>query len=122
LSTKLEQFISTSLLFLRENFPEWSQTKEDKFLRDFINKMIQFGREYNILKEINVQKLMAYKIEYDFVMPLKNDRKIKLNQQDFEEDYRMDQFYIALESNYRLIPITLESDLNELRGRFYGDL
>ncbi len=122
MSTKLEQFISTSLLFLRENFPEWSQTKEDKFLRDFINKMIQFGREYNILKEINVQKLMAYKIEYDFVMPLKNDRKIKLNQQDFEEDYRMDQFYIALESNYRLIPITLESDLNELRGRFYGDL
>jgi len=114
-------FKARTLLFLKENASEWCKDQDDEQLRDFIDSMIEFAQGCHVLNEDNMQKLMLYKIEYNFDIPLTDYKQMKLAREDFGEDYRMSQFYLALTTQQDLIRITLESDIDTLREQHGGE-
>jgi len=69
-----EKFIVKSLHFLEKNFPEWCADKDENERREFINFSIDFGEKYDIRKEINLQKMMVFDIQYEL---LQREKEIK---------------------------------------------
>lgn len=93
------KFVEKSLVFLDYNFPDWTKGKKEKELKKFINDMIDLGEQYHIFKEINVQKLMFYKINFDFEIPVLEKFEEIIKPQALSEDKRIQKFYKALFKN-----------------------
>lgn len=70
--------------------------------------MISFARSYNIRKEINVQRLMEYKITFDFSIPLPTRLAKLLNRDDLSEEGRLELLVWHLEDTYPLTELTLD--------------
>jgi len=113
----MKSFAARTLLFLRENASTWCKDKDDEKLGMFIDSMIEFAQNHFIFNENNIQQLMLYKIEYNFAIPLTDYKQMRLGRENFGEDYRMSQFYLALLAQNDLIRITLDSDIETLRER-----
>lgn len=109
-------FIDETREYLGKNAPSWVEGKDEGSISKFINTMIKFGSGYGILSEINLQKLMYFKIKYGFEIPLKGYRHEILRRQHFGEDYRMDQFLGVLSNPRELKLITLDSDISLMKG------
>lgn len=108
----LEKFFINTILFLRNNFPEWCEGKNDEELGEFINLIMKFGKNYQIYSEVNLQKLMHYQILYKFDIPVHPKLEAKLSDFSQDENFRIENFYLGLESgNYRLTQITLDYSL-----------
>jgi len=100
-----KKFVEKSLGFLKYNFPEWVTEKEDDELKVFINKIIDLGEEYHLLKEIHAQKLMFLKISYDFKIPLTDKHHEILKPQMITAEKRIKNFFKALEKGNKNIVI-----------------
>jgi hypothetical protein len=104
----MKRFVDKSIVFIRINFPDWSRDQSDEALVKFINKMITFARSYDIRKEINIQKVMEYKITFNFSIPLPPRLALLLNKNDLCEEARLELFVWQLEDTLPLIELTLE--------------
>lgn len=94
-----EKFIEKTITFLRDNTPKWADSKTDDQIRSAIEKMIELGKERNIRKEINIQKLLYHWIKYDLNMPLSDEIEGELNQQGLSENYRVKCMIKAIVKN-----------------------
>ncbi len=93
---KVEKFVQKSIVFLRQNFPEWCANKEQEEIETFIHEIIVFGEQYEIRKQLNFQKLMHFKIKYEFDIPLVEHLEAILSPVDMNESYRVKCFYKSL--------------------------
>ena len=100
---KVDNFIGQSILFLQLNFSTWCNEKTADMIRQFIFSMIEFGNTNNIKKGNNLQKLMHYKIEYQFEIPLHEKLEKILTNADWDENARVESLYLVLLSGrYKL--------------------
>jgi len=93
---EIEKFVEKCVVFLKNNFEDWCASKSINEIEYFIYEMLSLGDQYHIKKQINLQKLMFFKIEYDFEMPLKRNLIEKIDELGRNEDYRIKQFNKAL--------------------------
>ncbi len=93
---EVEKFVQKSVVFLRQNFPEWCTDKEQEEIEAFIHEIIAFGEQYDIRKQLNLQKLMHFKIKYEFDIPLVEHLEAILSPIDTNESYRVKYFYKSL--------------------------
>ena len=108
----VDAFIAKTVEFLRSNFPDWVGVKDDEQLGMFIQEMIDLGAEHEIKKEINVQKLIYYKIRFNFKLPLHKKLLLLLTEKGIDEDGRTENFYFSLlTGSHELIRIDLETDI-----------
>ncbi|HRH49184.1 MAG TPA: hypothetical protein PLP23_10555 [Panacibacter sp.] len=105
---KYEEFIIKAVGFIKLNFPEWCREKMDDDVKKYILFMIQFSEKYNIYTEINVIKLIEYKLEFNFDLVKYKVLENTLMNLDISEDERIANFYLNLESgNYKLQEILI---------------
>jgi len=110
----LEQFIAKSFFFLEINFPHWIKNKDKMEIRSFIMEIINLGGKYKISKGINLQKLMEYKIKFNYDIPLVEKLESYLLKYDLEESKRVEDFYLSLSSStYKLNHVYLDIKVNQ---------
>jgi hypothetical protein len=109
----IEKFVTLTLAFLKDNFKDWIAGKDETELRNFIIRMTEWAAKYNIHAGINIQKLIHYKIEYGWDIPL--HKKLEAHLKDsHSETARVESFCVEVMSKrYKLIQITLDSDLKK---------
>ena len=110
---EVEKFVEISVVFLQENFTDWCEGKGREAIEQFIREMMTFGKQYGIYTEINIQKLMHYKIEFDFDIPLQTALATELRKPDIHEDHRVNFFYEKLIPNNTLNKTSTEEDEDE---------
>lgn len=107
----VDAFIGKTIVFLRSNFPDWAGSKSDTQLGRLVQEMIDLGAAHGIKKEINIQKLLYYKVRFDFDIPLHKKLFPILTEIDVDEDSRTENFYFSLlTGNHELIPLYVETD------------
>jgi hypothetical protein len=104
----MKRFIDKTVDFIRINFPEWSCRQSDDALIYFVETMIKLAEEHGIRKEISIQKLIAYKITFQFSTPLPPQLDFALNRAGLDEDSRLEFFVRQFEDMSPLIKLTLE--------------
>lgn len=110
----MRRFVKKCVGFIRCNFDIWSHGKDDDDLTRFIREVIELAHRYNIRKEINIQKLIAYKIEFGYTPALPNNLHLLLLSNDMYEDSKTVVFLQLLVSGLSLMEIDLgeEEDLS----------
>ena len=103
-----EKFILQSITFLRDALPIWSQGKDDEDLRHFVKEMIYLAHRKSIHREINIQKLMHYRIQYAHDIPESDYPGDRLGGEDLDEYQKVERLYFTLTKNQNLIEISLE--------------
>ncbi len=107
----LEKFINKSTIHLCNNFPDWSDEKDDAEIEKFIYKIIDYGNKLQISKEFNLLRLMHYFVEYKLNFPLNYELENYLKENDLDEDQRVESLYLFLASKrYELKTIILDTD------------
>ena len=107
----MSSFIVNCKQFIEQNAPEWCIDKSDDDKHQFVEEMIEFSHDCHIYNEDSIQRLIYYKIEYDFSIPLSPYRKSLLEREKFDEDYRIEQFHDSLASGEdELTLVTLENN------------
>lgn len=110
----MRRFINKTLDFIRINFPEWSSGQSDDTLNVFIVTMIRFAEEHDLRKEISIQKLIEYKIIFQFDIPLPSRLNCILKRAGLEEASRLMYFVRQLEDMSPLIKLTLQGATENL--------
>jgi len=103
-----EKFIFESISFLRETLQIWSMGKCDEDIRRFAKKMVDMAHRRNIHQEINIQKLMHYKIQYAYDIPESDYPGDRLGGEDLDEYQKVERLYFTLTKNQNLIEISLD--------------
>lgn len=93
---EVEKFVQKSVVFLQNNFADWCVDKERDEIEAFIYEMIDFGEQYDIKKQLNLQKLMFFKIEFGFDVPLVEGLEEILGDIGKNESWRVKCFYKSL--------------------------
>jgi hypothetical protein len=70
--------------------------------------MILFAEEHDVRKEISIQKLIQYKINFQFDIPLPSQLDFVLKRTGLDEDIRLELFVRQLEDISPLIKLTVE--------------
>ncbi|GFO58414.1 hypothetical protein GMST_07390 [Geomonas silvestris] len=104
----MDRFVAITLDFIRINFPEWSGSQSNDALTAFVRSMIKFAQEHEIRQEISIQKLIEYKILFQFDTPLSPQLVSILTKVDLAEDSRLEYFKRQIEDLSPLIKLTLE--------------
>lgn len=110
----MKRFIDKTLDFIKINFPEWSSRQSDDTLNAFVVTMTQFAEEHDMRKEISIQKLIEYKITFQFSIPLPSQLDFILKRAGLDEDSRLEFFVRQLEDMSPLIKLTLEDATESL--------
>lgn len=93
------KFIEKTITFLRESIPEWAESKNDDQVKTSIESILEIGKERNIKKEINIQKLLYHWIKYDLNIPPSQQIDTQLVQDGLSEDYRVKCMIKAIRKN-----------------------
>lgn len=119
---QLEHFIVLTIEFLRSNFSTWAQGKDEEQLRGFITNMVDWAARYGIHSGLNLQKLLHHKIVFGWTTPLHEKLEALIGDPDQPENYRVENFCLSVASGrYKLIPVTLETDLPAPAKKTGGD-
>ncbi len=108
---EVEKFVQKSVVFLQQNFADWCADKEQEAIEAFIHGIIAFGEQYEIRKQLNLQKLMHFKITYEFDVPLVEHLEEILSQVETNESYRVKCFYKSLLN--KELPVKKEEKMDE---------
>ena len=95
-----EKFILKTIEFLRENTPEWAEEKDGQEIRGPIEEMIKIGKELNIKKEVNIQKLLYYSKTKELQIPFSAAIQEILKTPDLGEDLRTKNLIKAIVKNH----------------------
>jgi len=107
---KIEDFITKTIIFLRTNFASLFNNKHDIELKEYVNDFINFGLNYRIYKEMNIQRLIIYCLKYNCQFPLPKALELNLISNKFDEDTRVENFYFNLKTErYKLTNIELSN-------------
>ena len=106
-----ESFIQESVSFLKRTAHEFTNDKSDIEITDFIKKMIDFSKKHNIKTEKHVQKLLLLKINHNFNDRLPDNLKLVLKENNFSEEYRLDNFIRLLTATNSRTKITLDDEI-----------
>lgn len=104
----MDRFVAITLDFIRINFPEWSSNQSEDTLTAFVRSMIKFAQEHEIRQEISIQKLIEYKILFQFDIPLSPQLASILRKVGLGEDTRLEYFKRQFEDLSPLIKLTLD--------------
>jgi hypothetical protein len=107
-STMMKRFIDKTLDFIRINFLEWSSQQTDDVLTGFVRDMIKFAQDHEICKEISIQKLIEYQIDFKFSIPLRSQLENTLRRPGLDEDSRLEYFKRQIEDLSPLIKLKPE--------------
>ena len=110
---QVSAFTDKSLVFLAENFPDWSAVHDDTARRQFIHESIRLAREHSLFREKSIQRLMFFRIGYPAGFPLSEYRRDQLNRPALAEDYRLDQLKVALHQHSD--PVVIRLDDSQIR-------
>ncbi len=106
-----DEFTAKTIVFLKENQPEWCQTKADQDICDYIKTVIEFARSFSIDEALAIQKLAFYKIELGFSLPPESQYHCsRLGRAEFDDSYRVDQFVADFESGLDYVLIDQGTD------------
>ena len=104
---KFEKFVARSILYLKLHFPAWTKDKDDSELSKFIDEYTELGKLYKIFNEVNIQKIMKCKLDFEFNLLAYRKLQDVLTRNDQDEDVRVENFYNSLASgSYRLVQIS----------------
>ncbi len=92
-------FVDKTVIFLKENTAQWAESKSDEQIIAVIDSLIAIGKDRNIKKEINIQKLAYHWIKYDLKMPPSAQIDTELRQVGLGEDYRVKCMIKAIRKN-----------------------
>lgn len=95
-----EEIVISTIAFLKNNYPTWTQENPDRVLREFILLMEDFCKKYQILEEENFQKMITLKMEFDFDFDLSEKDEADLLNFEFDEAARIEKFHQCLLNNY----------------------
>lgn len=110
-NSKLVKVVEDLEIWLDQKFPDWKQNSQNSDSTHYIRKMLDFSAGYQIRKELNVRHVIEYHIRYCFQIPLHKNLESCLVQYQWNEDYRMENFYCSLVSGrYHLEEITIYFD------------
>ena len=62
----VSEFIAKTVIFLRENQPDWCETKTEQEIQEYVESIIAFAGTCSIDEALAIQKLVFYKIELGF--------------------------------------------------------
>jgi len=110
-SKSKNKFIKISVLFLRKYTNEFVNNKKYSELEAFILEIIDFSKKHRIEKEINIQRLMLFKINHGFNYKLNSEFRYALSGTSFSESYRMMKFEEALQNKSKRESINLDTQL-----------
>ena len=105
-----KNFLFRSLSVLERKSEIWSRDRTDDEKRKFVEDMVEFAHGNEIFKEMNIQKLMVWKLEHDYAIPLTAYLSFILNRPAFYEEYRLEQFLRAITMNHECTVITLDGE------------
>jgi hypothetical protein len=89
----VSEFIAKTVVFLRENQPQWCESRSDPEIREYIESIIAFASTCSIDEALAIQKLVYYKIELGFSLPPESPYQYaRLRRAAFDDSYRVDQF------------------------------
>lgn len=106
-----ERFIAKTVVLLEEGFSGWGQDRSPEEKREFVQSMVEFAGINDVFKEINIQKLTVWYLEFGFTIPLSDYCCSVLNKKGLNENDRMKRFYEAIKSSTGLIEISLADEL-----------
>jgi hypothetical protein len=106
-----ERFIAKTVLLLEEGVSGWGQDKSSEEKEQFVRFMMEFAGSNKVFKEINVQKLSVWYLEFGFTIPLSDYFASILNKEGLPENDRIERFYEAIKSPTGLIEISLTDEL-----------
>jgi len=111
-TNEMEKFILDTTAWIKENEPNWfSDNKQKIEIQKFIKELIIFAKKCNVHKEINIQRLVYYKIKYNYDLPLSKGLNDTLTEENLEEEKRVQNFFLSLTDGQELIEITLDTNL-----------
>lgn len=84
-----EAFIVKTLVFLRKECGLWAELKTEEEIIGHIVEMIKVGDEFDIRKEINIQKVIYYQIKCDLSLPFTSRLQSILAPEGLNEDTRV---------------------------------
>jgi len=84
-----EEFVQKTIVFLKENTPYWASNRTEEEIREHVVRMIEEGRQVEVKKEINIQKLLYNWIRYDLMLPFSEKVDGILRQSAEHEDDRL---------------------------------
>jgi hypothetical protein len=109
----MKRFTVKSILFLENEAPSWCQNQSEGEIAQFVNEMVEVSQLNKVFSEMNIQKIMMWKIEYDFEVPLDGCLRSILNNETGTEDYRLEQFFKEITSTHELRAVTLDGNDDE---------
>lgn len=95
-----EGFVDKCKTFLKDNFPNWCSEHSNEEIEIFIRKMLTFGHEHAINKEINLQRLMYLKIRFNYKIPLDDDIEVILKDDEVGESRRLKKLHQLMDQKY----------------------
>jgi hypothetical protein len=102
------RFVTRSIVFLENNAPAWCQDKDAAERKQFADDMVKFAQANKVLSEVNIQRLMVWKIEHRFPIPLTEYMESTLNNESMSEEQRLERFLQAITTDKGLVKITLD--------------
>ena len=112
----MSRFVKKCVVFTRSNFDVWSHKKDDVELTSFVREIIELAHRCNIRKEINIQKLLAYKIEIGYECSLPGNLHRLLTSNGMSEDSKMAVFLQLLVSGLSRVEIDLHEEEDQSHG------
>jgi len=112
----VDRFSNESVAWLSEQAAAWCASRTRAEVKDHVTAVIWFSRRHHIDAADNMQKLMLYSALYGIT-----EREIhlpfeRLTHPGLDEDYRVEQFRLAVTQDRHPIRITLDTDLDTLRA------
>lgn len=104
----MQQFVEKTVHFIKDNFQDWSGARSDDDIEEFVVTMITFAQENGLRNEISIQKLIAYKINFQLSIPLTPEMNHILANTELDEDSRLEYFVRQIHNPTQLIKLSLE--------------
>lgn len=85
-----ELFMTRSLAFLRESFPDWAAEKDELALKSFVHSAREFGQRFEIVREGNLREIMRCRIELGLGESPGAHVQYRLNERELDEGLRIE--------------------------------
>lgn len=93
-----EELVEELVYFLMDDQHEWCRLRSADEVRTKAESIVELSAAAGIAIRSNIMKLMLWHIIPGFTLPLNGNLANILSRPDFDEDYRIEEFYTALTS------------------------
>jgi hypothetical protein len=111
----IERFANESVAFLVEHAPNWCALRSHAEIKGHALAVIAFARAHDVRVSTNIHVLMLYCALHDVPADEIQRPWERLTEVGLDEDYRVEQFRLALTDDRHLVRISLDTDIVMLR-------